>query len=108
MPRRPLSYGEIADAILPSIVLSVRVRDMLNEVVGDFVALDAQEHQAFFREQMGRIWSVPINWKERPRDRQFDDQWSVRTLLLVVMRKVSLTKTRLVGFETVFQRTGPH
>lgn len=77
MPRRPQSYGEIADAILPSIVLSVDARDTLKGAVEDFVVLEARQHQAFFREQMGRIWPAPIDWKARPRDKAFGDQWSV-------------------------------
>ncbi|VDB96118.1 unnamed protein product [Peniophora sp. CBMAI 1063] len=76
MAPQPRSYGEIADAILPSIVLSVRVRDLLSAAVGDFVALEPREHQAFFKEQMGRVWDSPIDWKAKPQGTQFADQWS--------------------------------
>lgn len=86
MPRQSLSYGQIADAILPSIVLSVRDRDALKGAVEDFVSLDSREHQAFFREQMGRIWSTSIDWKARPQEKSFLEQWSVRAPVFLVQR----------------------
>ena len=103
MPRLPQSYGEIADAILPSIVLSVRVRDILKEAVGDFVVLEAREQQAFFREQMSNVWPNPIDWKSKPRDPEFIEQWSVSASFSVHPGRPMLSAVELPGFETILQ-----
>ncbi|VDC00262.1 unnamed protein product, partial [Peniophora sp. CBMAI 1063] len=130
MSRQALSYGQIADGILPSIVLSVRDRDTLKGVVEDFVALDAREHQEFFRQQMSRIWPTPIDWKARPHEKSFLDQWSHLVTLSVpevgmfnpprvyeffqdfgllkqpLVKEVDMTETLKALFGTVNRATG--
>ncbi|VDB84680.1 unnamed protein product [Peniophora sp. CBMAI 1063] len=76
MTRKAPTYGDIADAVLPSVVFTVDTLNKLAQDVDTYVRLAPSDRPAFFREQMGSIWPESLDWSHRPQTPEFKNQWS--------------------------------
>lgn len=75
--KKAVTYGEIADTVLPSVVLTVDTLNALSGCVDSYVKLAPRDRPAFLQEQMEEIWPTAIDWASRPRTDEFKSQWSV-------------------------------
>ncbi|VDC02770.1 unnamed protein product [Peniophora sp. CBMAI 1063] len=76
MARKALSYGEIADTVLPSAVFTVDNLSVLAKDIDTYVQLPPHDRPAFMRDKMDSIWSEAIDWSCRPQTPEFKNQWS--------------------------------
>lgn len=78
MPRtKNATYGEIADAVLPTVVFTVDTLRTLSHNVDAYVRLAPRDHRSFLQEQMEQVWPTVIDWTNRPRTEEFRQQWVV-------------------------------
>ncbi|KZV61150.1 hypothetical protein PENSPDRAFT_671199 [Peniophora sp. CONT] len=60
--QKPLTYGEIADTVLPAVVFTVDTLNILSQSVDTYVQLAPRDRRLFLQEQMEKIWPEPIDW----------------------------------------------
>ncbi|VDB94417.1 unnamed protein product [Peniophora sp. CBMAI 1063] len=105
-PSRKITYGEIADTILPSAIFTVDVLTTLSASVDSYVKLAPRDRRSFLQEQMERVWPAPIDWANRPRTDEFKAQWLVGSNCELRLRTRKADPKRIQALQRYFQEQG--
>ncbi|KZV68683.1 hypothetical protein PENSPDRAFT_687030 [Peniophora sp. CONT] len=73
---KALTYGDIAETVLPSVIFTIDTLNVLAQAVDSYVQLAPRDRRLFFQEQMANIWPQPIDWGSPPKTEDFKAQWS--------------------------------